>query len=244
VNQLKICRRLLFFELCAIAAMAQTNPIVGEWHGTLSAGPMKLRLALHFFKGNGAAAYTGSMDSLDQGASRIPLSSIKVEGNKLSFEVESIRGTYDGVLKGDMIAGTWRQGDQGFPLEFQRGPFPKVDRKPGKPSDIDGAWSGALDSSFKGLRVVLNIANMEDGLSATLDSPDQNAKGIPATITRNGDMIKFEAPAVGGSFEGKLDVKKETIDGTFSQFGKSSPLKLLRGKDVARLWAPPFSLPR
>jgi hypothetical protein len=243
VKRLKIGRRLLFFELCVITAMAQTNPLVGEWHGTLTAGPAKLRLALHFFKGSGTA-YTGSMDSLDQGARGIPLSSIKMDGNKLSFEVESIRGTYDGVLKGDMIAGTWRQGDQGFPLEFQRGAFPKVERKPGKPSDIDGAWSGALDSSFKGLRVVLNIANMEDGLSATLDSPDQDAKGIPATITRNGDIIKFEAPAVGGSFEGKLDAKKETIDGTFSQFGKSSPLKLLRGKDVARLWEARSSLLR
>lgn len=243
MRQLKIIRRLLVFGVCAVAVTAQTNPIVGEWHGTLTAGPVKLRLALHFFKGEGAI-YTGSMDSLDQGANGIPLSAIKLDGNKLFFEVESIRGTYDGVLQGDKIAGTWRQGEQGFPLEFQRGAFPKVERKPGKPSDIDGAWSGALDSSFKGLRVVLNIVNMEDGLSATLDSPDQNAKGIPATLTRNGDIIKFEAPAVGGSFEGKLDAKKETIDGTFTQFGKSSPLKLLRGKDVARLWTPPSSLPR
>jgi hypothetical protein len=46
---------------------------------------------------------------------------------------------------------------------------------------------GLLDTGAVKLRVVFHILNTEDGLMATMDSPDQGMKAMPATsVTRDG----------------------------------------------------------
>ncbi len=49
--------------------------------------------------------------------------------------------------------------------------------------DISGQWNGALKLQGMELRLVLNITKTATGYSATMDSPDQGAKGIPVTTT-------------------------------------------------------------
>ena len=225
----------LLYILLVSAGAARAQDITGDWMGTIHDGQVELRLALHI-KTNGTA-YTGTLDSIDQGANGILLSDIAFKDSKLTFQVPAVMGSYEGTLKGDVITGKWTQG-QSLDLEFRRNaPGAKpVQRKPGKPSDIDGAWLGKLDESFGGLRLQFHIANMEDGLSCTLDSLDQGAKGIPVTsITRDGPTLKIDMKSLGASYEGKIDDKREVIDGTFTQMGKSSPLKLTRVKEGASL---------
>jgi hypothetical protein len=54
----------------------------------------------------------------------------------------------------------------------------------GTPS-IEGTWLGTLKVPLAELRVVFNItANPDGSLSATLDSPDQGATGVPITSIR------------------------------------------------------------
>ena len=80
---------------------------------------------------------------------------------------------------GKTISGTWTQGTA-LPLDFKRATTPiKTEHKPAKPSDIDGAWMGSLDLGAVQLRVVFHIVNTEDGLIATMDSPDQDRKVCP-----------------------------------------------------------------
>jgi uncharacterized protein len=152
--------------------------------------------------------------------------------------VDAVHGTYDGTVAtdGKTITGTWSQG-QGLPLAFKRAIAPvKTEPKLAKPSDIDGAWMGSLDTGVIKLRVVFHIINTEDGLTATLDSPDQGTKGLPVTsVTRDGASLKLEAKQIGGVFEGKIAADRSSIDGSWTQGGRSLPLVLKPVKDKSEL---------
>jgi uncharacterized protein len=62
------------------------------------------------------------MDSLDQGASGIPISTITRSGASLKFEVKAIGGSYDGKISAILatITGTWTQMGKDFPLDLKR----------------------------------------------------------------------------------------------------------------------------
>jgi pimeloyl-ACP methyl ester carboxylesterase len=101
-----------------VASAAVSSPFAGDWAGTLDAG-MKLRLVVHLI--NTGGMWSGSMDSLDQGANGIPFTAVNVDGNKLHFEANSINGSYDGTLNGGTIKGTWNQSGNALPLDLVRG---------------------------------------------------------------------------------------------------------------------------
>jgi fermentation-respiration switch protein FrsA (DUF1100 family) len=95
---------------------------------------------------------------------------------------------------------------------------------------------GSLDTGAVKLRVVFHIVNTEDGLTATLDSPDQGAKGIPTTsVTRNGANLAIEAKSIGGSFAGTISPDLSSIDGKWTQGGGTLPLLLKKVKDQSEL---------
>jgi hypothetical protein len=212
------------------AFTAHAQNIAGDWQGTLDTGQAQLSLALHITKGDDDS-YRATLDSIDQGANGIPVTSVSLKGSKLSLVVDAVNGTYEGNVNADgtQIAGTWSQG-QSFSLNFTRGGAPaKAAPKPAKPSDIDGAWQGTLEAGSTKLRVVFHITNTEDGLTATMDSPDQGAAGIPVTmVARSGQSLTMEVKGVGGKFEGKIADNLQSIDGTWSQAGQSTALLLKR----------------
>jgi fermentation-respiration switch protein FrsA (DUF1100 family) len=219
------------------ASLAQAENVVGDWQGTLSAGGAELRLVLHIT--NAAdGALKATLDSLDQNSKGIPVKSITLKDSKLSLDVAAIHGTYEGKVAADgkAISGTWSQG-MPLPLEFKRATTPlKTEHKPAKPSDIDGAWMGSIDTGAIKLRVVFHIVNTEDGLMATMDSPDQGMKGMPATsVTRERSSLKIAAKAIGGLFEGKISADLSSIDGNWSQGGATFPLVLKPVKDQSEL---------
>lgn len=92
--------------------------------------------------------------------------------------------------------------------------------------DLNGAWQGTLCVGPMSLNVVLNLEQTEQGLTATLDSPDQNAKGIPATATIDGDKLTVNVAMLGAKYVATVD--DGILDGTFSQSGQSFPLRLTR----------------
>lgn len=232
-------RKTLIIMALAVfsATVARAQDIVGDWQGTLKPGTVELRLVLHIAKGDDGSL-KATLDSIDQGANGIPVTSISLQDAKLSFSVESVHGSYEGKVTSDgtEIEGTWSQ-RQSLPLDFKRATTPvKTEHKPAKPSDIDGAWMGTLDVGETKLRVVFHITNTEDGLMATMDSPDQNVKGVPVTVvTRNGSSLKLELKGIGGVFEGEIDKSLTSIEGTWTQGGGAIPLVLKRAKDAAEL---------
>jgi uncharacterized protein len=97
---------------------------------------------------------------------------------------------------------------------------------------------GVLDTGSIKLRVIFHIANTSDGLTATLDSPDQGMKGMPtSSVKRDGASLKIEVQKISGVFEGKIAADVSSIDGTWSQGGGTLPLTLKRvtEKDKAAL---------
>jgi len=228
---------ILAMQVVAGASLASAQDIAGDWQGTLSANGAELRLVLHITQ-SAEGTLKATLDSVDQNANGIPVSSISLKDSKLSLSVDAVHGTYEGKVAADgaMISGTWSQG-QPLPLDFKRAAAPaKTEHKPAKPSDIDGAWMGSLDTGALKLRVIFHIVNTEDGLTATLDSPDQGAKGLPVTsVTRDEASLKMEAKQLGGVFEGKIAADRSAIEGTWKQGGANLPLVLKPVKDQSEL---------
>ncbi len=92
--------------------------------------------------------------------------------------------------------------------------------------DINGQWNGVLKVQGTQLRLVFNIKQTENGLSTTLDSPDQGAKGIPTTASsfENG-VLKIAIANLTVEYEGTLG-SDNIIVGTFKQGGQAFPMNL------------------
>jgi len=80
------------------------------------------------------------------------------------------------------------------------------------------------------LRLVLNLTKNNNAYTATLDSPDQGAKGIPASSVEYSNMTLTTAFSnINAEYQGTLDAGNR-IKGTFKQNGMSYPLEL--GREV------------
>ncbi|MBB4804421.1 hypothetical protein HNP37_004513 [Flavobacterium nitrogenifigens] len=90
--------------------------------------------------------------------------------------------------------------------------------------DIKGDWKGLLKVPGAELNLVVHITKSENTLTATLDSHDQKAFGIPVTSTTfENSTLKFTVENLKIEYEGILD-KNQIITGTFKQMGQSFPL--------------------
>ena len=197
----------------------------------------QLRLALHITAAKDGTL-SATLDSVDQGANGIPVTSVTFKDSKLSLVVDAVHGTYEATLNKDAseIKGTWSQG-QPMELNFKRGVFAAAPApKPAAPSDIDGTWLGTLDTGAIKLRILFKIVNTADGLTAQMQSPDQGSTWIPASpVTRSGATLTIEIKPIGVVFAGKIAPDLATIDGTFTQMGNPLPLVIKRVKDQSEL---------
>ena len=102
----------------------------------------------------------------------------------------------------------------------------KIDKK-----SVAGSWLGKLEIGAVSLRLIYNLkVNENDSLVASLDSPDQGAKGISiGPVTLDNNKIKIMAPMLLAEYNGTI--KNDTlIEGIFKQAGKTLPLKLIKLK--------------
>lgn len=104
--------------------------------------------------------------------------------------------------------------------------------------DISGQWYGILKLPGAQLRLVLNLSKNNNAYTATLDSPDQSAKGIPASSVEYSNMtLKTAFSNINAEYQGTLDAGNR-IKGTFKQNGMSYPLEfgreVLEGPKVLR----------
>ena len=71
--------------------------------------------------------------------------------------------------------------------------------------DVTGDWQATLKAGAAELRLVLHITKTAAGLTATFDSVDQGAKGIPlGPVTLADRTLSFESTAMRAKYEGKL----------------------------------------
>jgi hypothetical protein len=216
-----------------VSPFTEAQNLTGDWQATLSAGDAEQRLLLHIPK-SPDGSFKATFDSIDLGQNGLAVTNLDIEGPNLTFEVDDLDADFKGRLQDDgkTIDGRWQQG-RPFDVEFTRAVAPaEKDLRPAKPSDIDGKWIGTLDFGNNKLRVVINIVNTSNGLTATLGSPDQGPQTLPATaVTRDGASLKIEAKGIAGIYEGKIAADHASIDGTWTQGDHGLALVLKPMKD-------------
>ena len=241
------------FWICCLAAalVAQDSPVakdlLGTWNGKLPVAGAELRIVIKVSE-NESGQLSATMDSPDQGAYGIPLSKVALSGTRVRMEVSSIGGIYEGDLDRSAaeVRGTWQQGGASLPLTMNREKSnpavnesrPKVEKPAPVHPDaarITGLWMGKLKVSGSELRIVFHLDQGDDGsLNASLDSPDQGAKGIPVSkVTFEGKQLRLEVASIGGSYEGTVNEDFSRIEGTWRQGGGSFPLTLAPTDKVA-----------
>jgi hypothetical protein len=172
------------------------------------------------------------MDSPDQGATGIPVSSTTISGDSVVFAIASIGGSYKGSISSDKssIKGKWSQGGASLDLPLNRtSPAVETAQTPADTS-IVGMWQGTLEIGRMKLRIVFHVVKTDSGkFVSTVDSPDQGAKGIPVSRTTvSGDSIVFIVAIFGGSYKGSISGDKSSIEGKWNQGGASINLSLTR----------------
>jgi RNA polymerase sigma factor (sigma-70 family) len=211
------------------------SDLQGSWLGTLKVANIELRLGLRISE-PAAGKFNAQLDSIDQGVKNIPVSSITYHKPAIELKINSINGQFEGKLTsgGDKIEGTWTQLGKKFPLTFQlakptaTSAEAEMDYGQGASYQVQGHWKGPLNVNKVVLNLVFHIAQLPDGsYSASLDSPDQGARDIPATSAEfTFPDLRLEWKAMGGVFKGKLENGK--LSGNWSQGKLVLPLTLER----------------
>lgn len=96
--------------------------------------------------------------------------------------------------------------------------------------EISGHWSGKLKIQAIEIRLIFHFEKRDEIYIATIDSPDQGARGISASlVTVDNDSIIVDIKSIGGKFNGKIN-SDSTITGIFTQMGMKLPLDLKKGQ--------------
>jgi len=114
---------ILFVFLTSLSIYAQD--ISGKWYGILNVQGTQLRLVFNITKTD--KDYSSTMDSPDQGANGIPVSTISYDTPILKLEISNAGIKYEGTLNDDnSFVGTFKQGGQSFPLVLTMGEVKKA----------------------------------------------------------------------------------------------------------------------
>ena len=104
----------------AAKSTALAKEFQGDWEGVIDSG-RPLRIVLHLTQAADGTG-SGSIDSPDQNANGIGITTITQAGKNLKFEIKVIQGSFAGDLNADgtEIKGMWAQGPSSVPLIFKR----------------------------------------------------------------------------------------------------------------------------
>lgn len=210
----------------------------GDWVGAIKSPD--LRIGFHI-KGD-AKGYAGVLDSPDQGVYDLPLDHVTLAGDALSLDVPKIKATYQAHWDpaARQWVGTWAQAGSTWPLALSRGVYPPGTTVAG----LDGGWDTQLTGGAGPVRLGFNIHTDAHGTRGTLDSPDQNAYGLPlSTITRDGDAVTLSFKISDITVSGNLSADGKTLTGVFKQFGSNVPVVLTRRAPGAAAPYPPAHPP-
>lgn len=127
----------LAFSVRAAQEGAKPPSVEGTWLGTLKVSTLELRIVFNL-SAKPDGSLSGTLDSLDQGSTGIAISRVGVEKERVTVEVSTIGGRYEGTLnaEGSEMSGKWTQGPASVDLVMKRvQEVPKVVRpqEPKKP---------------------------------------------------------------------------------------------------------------
>lgn len=93
--------------------------ISGEWNGLLNVPGKQLSIVFNIKKVD--TGFKSTMDSPDQGAKDIPVTTTSFENSTLKLTIESAKIEYEGILdKDNKIVGNFKQAGHSFPMNLSR----------------------------------------------------------------------------------------------------------------------------
>ncbi|HEU4766375.1 MAG TPA: alpha/beta fold hydrolase [Pyrinomonadaceae bacterium] len=178
---------ILLGVACSVIAQTPAKGPEGSWQGTLEAGGAKLRLVVTLTKTD-AGAYTGKLDSLDQGAT-IPIDTVTINGDAVRLEIKSPEIVLEGTLNKERteLTGTFSQGGQQIPLTLKRSeqaaPAPTPSPSPTPKPD----YSAPADAPYTAEDVMVKTPSGHT-LAGTLTLPKgaSSTKRVSAIVTVTG----------------------------------------------------------
>ncbi len=228
----------VFAMLPAMPALAQHAPDpVGEWSGVLATPQGELTLILYIARGEDGDL-SAELESPNQApGQKIPATEITLEDGKLVWRIARINASYEGQ---------WNAAEEQWQGVFNQGFEMELNLARGLPEanpvveGLDGTWRGAVETNGVTLRLVLNVTTGDRGTAATLDSPDQLARGLPIdNLTRNGQQVSFEFTRGRQRFDGALSEDGSALSGAWSGPNMNgTPITLVRDAAGAVAKAP------
>ena len=126
-------RRAFVFTLALLlgfgAAAAAQSPASGRWEGAITIMGQDLGIVVVL---TADAPPKGTIDIPQQGAKDLPLANVRVEGQKVHFELAAGPGVavFDGELKGEQLSGTFEQAGVKGTFALKKGNAPAQEPPP------------------------------------------------------------------------------------------------------------------
>lgn len=223
------CLSSLLFIFYSAQISAQSFDIVGDWQATLTISKEKVvPLIIHLELDDDEIS--GYLDSPTTGKFDQPFSLIKVEGDKLTFEIDSWNVHFEGEINQQKlsIVGTFIEGSfvQSLTFNFiEQSTSSQID-------DVVGDWHGeVISGEAKPLNFILHVVNEKGVLTATADSPDQGGFGMNIdTVAFNQGVLTFDVNKGDVNYTGTLTKDKQTLYGIFTQQGDQMGLTMSKQK--------------
>ena len=101
---------------------------------------------------------------------------------------------------------------------------------------FEGLWSGAPEIGDQAVPPIVFriIRNLDGRLNAYLESPDGVRRIRASSVTGTNDTLRLDVDEIGGVFEGRFIADRLTIDGKWTQAGRSFPLVIKRTNEQPR----------
>ncbi len=217
---------LALADVATYEARAQTLGLDGCWLGTMGDGPSTRRVAFELMRSE-TGEWSGTAHLFSNSVQTHAMSELRVDGSSFSFGIANVAGEprFLGSMSGATVRGAFTQHGNERPVRLQRVPGPDADGLA-----VVGTWSGSLEQNGTPLmRLVLDVVQVACGqIAATMDSPDQGARGMPVTsLAVRGDSLFFGMTYLNGAYVGRLR-GTERVEGTWTQNGVAMTLHLER----------------
>jgi hypothetical protein len=211
----------------------QTNEkLLGTWQGELSINP-STHLKIQFIVSRNVRGHYSAVLNAPEEANlqNIAVNTVSLTGEQVLFVVDEVNGRYEGTLKDGRMTGKWQQSGASFDLALV--PYVKSKVTADVAAHLDGPWNGVLNVPETGqkLAIVINFkadAASANGVTASIDSPDQAAFGIPVddVSVENGNLtVSVLRPKMG--FSGQIQGNQ--LVGKWIQAG-SAPFTFNKGR--------------
>ena len=233
----------VFILLAFTAALVGQEATTTTWKGTLDARGTKLRLEVDITESG--EKLSGELRSLDQNNAKLEIDKIKLNEKSIGFSVPRIGATFSGRLSdsGTVAKGTFSQSGMNLKLTLNAGET--QNKEPKKETDdvetLKEAWIGKLEMGIIKPTMQFRIVEATSGKTkAYFDSVTEGRTGFDADWSKEDGVLQFVVDSIELEFVGELNEAGTAAEGTWSQGGRSFPLKLNRKKVEAEnklVWA-------